>query len=249
MGGIKLTKNNVLTGTSPTILASASIGEVASHLTTYDHSLNYTSGNSSDDFIISLGSVSDISYVALSGMDATASGGATITLLNETLPLDSVTLKRNNNVMFTFDERSFGNLIVRISTLVPESRVTLSYIAAGQLIDVEEGEQSGYKCNWLTRSIVQQTTSNRQAAPVGSIQISKPLSGTLRLPNLDAQLSQNEYQDFIDYTYEQPFFIKEIEDKPESTYICFDPTHGVASHRSTRELNVATIKFKAFTGL
>jgi hypothetical protein len=85
--------------------------------------------------------------------------------------------------------------------------------------------------------------------PISSTQRSKALKGTLSLPNELAIFTEGTWQAFIDFSYEQPFFIKEFKSKPESTYICYDPMPGVKSHPKTRTLDVITLKFTLFNGL
>lgn len=252
--GIKITTDNFLSEfQAPIIRQSANPNGDPQNIVSPDHSLTYTSvPDGSGIFELEFGTVEDIEYVAISGhtVVARANLSGVIEIYSSNTLLDSVRLSRNNNVMFTFDEpREIGNLRVFFRASSRLSEVTVSYVAAGRLIDIEEGEQAGYKRNWLKRSIKQRTTSNRTSAPVSAIQKTEPLTATLNIPNIDAHLSQNEYQDFIDYTFDQPFFIKEVDELPESCYICYDPEHDIVAHRATPLLNRASIKFKAYNGL
>ena len=64
-----------------------------------------------------------------------------------------------------------------------------------------------------------------------------------------AIFTEGTWQDFVDFSFEQPFFIKEFQDKPESSYICYDPMPGVKSHPQTPTLDVITLKFTVYNGL
>ena len=242
--GLSISYTNVLIDQVPTI-TDPGTDETPANLSDPDHSLNYTCGTNVSDFSISYGAQTGISYVAVSGHNAATPSPATVAIYDG---LDFVQfvqpLKRNNNLMFTFDERDFTNLIIRFLTVPKNHQTTVSFIAAGKHFNIARGEQAGYKRLWLMRQQQQRTTTNMQAAPVSSLQKPKALKGSLTLPNEIA-----DWQDFIDFTFEQPFFIKEQEDEPQSSYVCFDAKHDIAAHPQTRKLNAVKLTFNAYNGL
>ena len=246
--GLSITTSNVLINTVPTI-TSAGIDEVAANISDPDHSLNYTCGTSTTDFEVSYGAHANISYVAISGHTAATPAQATIELYNGATLIDSAVIQRNNNIMFTFPEMTFQNLIVRFITVPSNYQTTVSFIAAGAYLTITTGEQSGYSRNWLNRHITQRTTTNLQVGPVSSLTQKKSLKGTLSLPNEVVNFAEVAWQNFIDFAFEQPFFIKEVKSKPESTYICFDPSFDTNAHSQTRSLDVLKLKFTVFNGL
>jgi hypothetical protein len=133
---------------------------------------------------------------------------------------------------------------------VPSShQTTISFIAAGEHLSIITGEQAGYKRAWLNRHTTQRTTTNLVVGPVAGTRKSKALMGNLLFPNEQAAFAEDEWQTFIDFSFDQPFFIKEQEDKPESTYINFDPKHSINAHALTRVLDVIGLKFTAYNGL
>ena len=99
------------------------------------------------------------------------------------------------------------------------------------------------------RHLQQRTTTNMQSMPVSSLKKPKGLKGTLSLPNELQAFTEGDYQNFIDFALEQPFFIKEQSNKPQSSYICFDAKHDTAAHPQTRKLNAIKLAFTAFNGL
>lgn len=246
--GLSISKSNVLVDQVPTIIDPGT-DETPANISDPDHSLNYTCGTSVGDFAVSYGAQTNISYVAISGHTAATPTQATIDLFDGVTLIDTVVLQRNNNVMFTFPAQDFTDLIVKFNTVPNNFQMTVSYIAAGEHLILTYGEQAGYKRSWLTRHTTQRTTTNLQAAPVSMLQKSKSMKGTLSLPDEFATFAEGDWQSFIDFSFEQPFFIKEFSDKPESTYICYDPKHGVMSHGSTRTLDVITLSFTLFNGL
>tara|TARA_R110000765_G_scaffold112214_2_gene204279 strand:- start:72 stop:854 length:783 start_codon:yes stop_codon:yes gene_type:complete len=246
--GVSISKSNVLINQIPTI-TDVGVGEVAANISDPDHSLNYTCGTSTSDFAIIYGAQTNISYVAISGHTAATPANATVQLYNGATLVDSVILKRNNNVMFTFAAQAFSNLIVKFITVPNNYQMTVSYIAAGEHITLANGTQSGYKRNWLKRHTEQRTSTNLQVGPVSTTQRKKALKGTLRLPNEYAAFAQGAWQDFIDFSYDEPFFLKEVGSKPESTFICYDPKFEDTTHNSTTTLNVLTLSFTLFNGL
>ena len=246
--GLSISTTNVLLNIVPTI-TDPGTNEVAANISDPDHSLNYTCGTAVADFSVSYGAQSNISYVAISGHTAATPTQATIELYNDTTLIDSVVLQRNNNVMFTFAPQAFQNLIVKFVTVPNNYQTTVSFIAAGEIVTLLKGQQAGYARNWLNRHTTQRTSSTLEVAPISSTQRSKALPGTLSMPNELAIFTEGTWQTFVDFSYEQPFFIKEFKSKPESTYLCYDPTHGFKSHPQTPTLDVITLKFTAFNGL
>ena len=248
MSNLSISYSNVLTSLTPTITDTAA-GEVADYISSPDHSLNYTSGSTATDFTVDYGAVNNISYVGISGHTAALTGAANIELYDDVTLLDSVTITRNHNIMFTFDERNFTALKVVFVTTPNTAVITVSFIAAGQYISILGGEESGYKRNWLNRQTVQRTSSNLQAAPVAITRRSKPLKGTLSLPNELASFTDDGWQTLIDFTELQPFFIRERDDLPESTYICYNAISDISAHSQTRTLNKLSLKFELFNGV
>ena len=248
MAEYAISTSNVLIDVIPT-LTDAGTGEVAANISDPDHSLNYTCGTAIGDFQVSYGAQSNISYVAISGHTAATPATATIELYDNVTLIDTVTITRNNNIMFTFPEMSFTDLIVKFITVPNNYQMTVSFITAGQYLAIETGQQAGYARNWLNRHVTQRSNSTLEVGPISSTQRAKALKGTLSLPNELAIFTEGTWQDFIDFSFEQPFFIKEFQGKPESSYICYDPKPGVKSHPQTPTLDVITLKFTVYNGL
>ena len=246
--GLAISTTNVLLNVVPTI-TDAGTNEVAANISDPDHSLNYTCGTTVADFAVSYGAQANISYVGISGHTAATPDQATIELYDDTLLIDTVTIQRNNNLMFTFAAQDFTDLIIKFITVPNNYQMTVSFIAAGEYLTIAKGQQAGYARNWLTRHTTQRTASTLEVGPISSTQRSKALSGMLSLPNELAIFTEGVWQTFVDFSYDQPFFIKEFKSKPESTYLCYDPSHGFKSHPQTQTLDVITLKFTAFNGL
>lgn len=246
--GISISTSNVLIDQVPTI-TDTGIGETPANISDPDHSLNYTCGTNANHFSVSYGAQTNISYVAISGHTAATPAQATIELYNGATLIDRVVIKRNHNIMFTFPSQAFQDLIVRFITVPNNHQTTVSFIAAGKHLVIESGEQAGYKRAWLNRSTTQRTTTNLVVAPVAGTTKSVAQKGVLSFPNEAAAFTEGEWQDFIDFSFEQPFFVKEQESKPESSYACYDPKHGINAHGQTRSLDVITLKFNAYNGL
>ena len=128
---------------------------------------------------------------------------------------------------------------------------SVSYIAAGDYFEVPNGgEQSGYARNWLARGVKQRVTTNNAAAPVASVYERMPLKGQLKLPNARIAFALTEWQKFFDFAIELPFFIREVDELPESTSLCFNPNFDAPkAHASTRELVSLSISFDVYNGL
>lgn len=245
---LSISTTNVLINQTPTIVDPGT-DEVAANISDPDHSLNYTCGTLTGDFEVNYGAQTNISYVAISGHTAATPAAATIELYDGAVLIDSVSLVRNNNIMFTFPSMSFTTLKVRFVTLPNNFQATVSFIAAGQHLELATGEQAGYKRNWLNRHQVQRSTTNLQVGPVSSLTQKKSLKGTLSLPNEVIAFVEDDWQTFIDFAFDEPFFIKEVESKPESSYICFDPMFDTNAHSQTRALDMVKLKFTVFNGL
>jgi len=245
---LSISYTNVLINQTP-VITDPGEEETPAYISDPDHSLNYTCGVNVADFSINYGPRIGITYVAVSGHNAATPSPATIALYDGLDLIDSVDIKRNNNIMFTFSERNFAQLIIRFLTVPNNHQTTVSYIAAGKHLDIPTGEQAGYKRLWMLRHTTQKTTSNLQSAPVSSIKKRKALIGNLSLPHQLKGFTEGAWQDFIDFTFDQPFFIKEQPLIPESTYTCFDAAHDIKAHPQTRKLNAINLKFNAYNGL
>lgn len=246
--GLSISRSNVLIGQTPTI-TDVGVGEDADNISDPNHSLNYTCGSSAVNFAVSYGAQTNISYVGISGHNAATPAQATVELYNDTTLIDSVVIKRNHNIMFTFPAQTFQDLKVVFITVPVSYQMTLSFIAAGRHLTIATGEQAGYKRAWLNRHTTQKTTTNLQVGPVSGTRKSKALKGSLSFPNQLAVFAEGTWQDFIDFSFDQPWFIKEQIDKPESSYLCFDPAHDIKAHPQTPVLDVIMLKFTAYNGL
>lgn len=246
--GMAISLTNVLTNVVPTV-TDGGIGAVPSNVTNPDHSLTLSSGISVTDFSLSFGALTNLTYVAISGHDAATPDQATIELFDGVTLVDSVVLQRNNNVMFTFSLRNFTDLIIKFVTVPNTFITTVSYIAAGQHMLIIGGEQAGYKRNWLKRHLRQKTTIGLQSSPIATTKRRRPIKSSLSLPNEVVNFSRGTWQDFLDFAESQPFFIREVDALPESTYICYDPIEDVVAHAQTRSLDVLRLSFAAYNGL
>ena len=246
-----ITKSNALIGIVPTIPVDAGASQTPAHVVSADHSENYTSGTSSSAFTISFGTRTDIEYLAISGHNAANSGTCTITVKDGATTIASATISSNNNVIISFTKRTFTDLRVEFTTATNTAAVTVSYIAAGEYLTVPRGgEQSGYSRQWLSRSLTQRTTSSLNSAPVAMLQRRKPLKGKLNIPNATSAFSQGEWQTLIDFAVTNPFFIREVDSLPESSYICFDPKlDTVKAHGQTRAMDSLSLNFNVYNGL
>jgi hypothetical protein len=245
---LSISTSNVLINATP-FITDQGVQQTASNISDPDHSVNYTCGSSTANFTVNYGARTNISYVGISGHNAATPANATVQLYDGATLIDAVTIKRNHNIMFTFATMNFADLKVVFITTPLTYQTTLSFMAAGQHLTIASGEQAGYSRAWLNRSTMQKATNNLSAAPVSSLITKKARKQTLRFPNQAALFTEDQWQDFIDFSFEQPFFIKEQASKPESSYLCFKPTHDIDAHSQTRDLNVIILKFTAFTGL
>jgi hypothetical protein len=245
---LSISTSNVLINATP-FITDQGVQQTASNISDPDHSVNYTCGSSTANFTVSYGARTNISYVGVSGHNAATPANATVQLYDGATLIDAVTIKRNHNIMFTFATMNFADLKVVFITAPLTYQTTLSFMAAGQHLTIASGEQAGYNRAWLNRSTVQKTTTDLSAAPVSGLITKKARKQTLRFSNQAALFTEDQWQDFIDFSSEQPFFIKEQASKPESSYLCFKPAHDIDAHSQTRDLNVIILKFTAFTGL
>ena len=125
---LSISYTNVLIGETPTI-TDPGAEEIPAYVSDPDHSLNYTCGVNTSDFSIDYGAKNNITYVAISGHNAATPEQATIALYDGLNLIDSADITRNHNIMFTFEERNFTNLIVRFLTVPNNFFFTVSYIS------------------------------------------------------------------------------------------------------------------------
>ena len=244
-----VTTSNAVLNVVPTIQIDAGTAQVPANISDPDHSLTYTSGTATSAFRVSFGAQTDISYVALSGHNAALTSSTTISINDGATLIESATISRNHNLVITFPLRDFTDLRIVFAVTPNNQPTTISYIAAGTYLEVPRGEQAGYSRQWLKRQITSKTSTNLLAAPTGITQKRMALGGNLVIPNQTADFIETSWQDFIDFSFTQPFFITEDVSKPESSYICYNPQHDVKANAQTRTLVDASLKFSAYNGL
>lgn len=258
-----ISKTNVLAGLSPTLVEGSS-GDLPSNVTDPDFSLNYTASDSR--LQMQFGSVPNCNYVAVvaSNFD-TGTGSVTVRNGTSSATIDSIRGQyagaRSHVLMFVFEEETIGDLRVVVDSKVSNNRPTLSYVAAGQAILVpNRGETAGYERQWQTRGIKSRVQSNAFGSPIASLVQREALKGKLNLPNMLRTFTEGEWQDFLDHSAEQPFFICEQSTVveyaaetgyyPQASYICFEPKFSAPkAHAQTRSLNNLTMQFKVYNGL
>ena len=244
-----VTTTNKLIGVTPAILTDAGVAQTPANISDPDHSNTYTSGTSTGPFTISFGAQTGISYVAISGHNTVVSADAVISVTDGASTVQQITISRNHNLVMSFDLRDFTDLRVTFAPDPNIQQTTVSYIAAGTYLTIPRGEQSGYSRQWLRRHTTSRASTNLVVGPTGVIQKKVALKGSLSIPNQTIDFAETSWQNFIDFSYDQPFFIKEDDAKAESSYICYDPKHDIKAHSDTRLLVNPTMKFTCFNGL
>ena len=244
-----VTTSNKLIGVTPTIPTDAGAGQVPANLTDPDHSLTYTSGTATSAFTVSMGAQTNISYVAISGHNAALTSSSTVSIYNGATLVQSVTISRNHNLVLTFALTNFSDLKITFAITPNNQATTVSFIAAGTYLVVPRGEQAGYSRLWLDRQLKSSTSTNLLSAPTGVIQRRVALKGSLSIPNQTIDFIETNWQTFKDFSFEQAFFIREDDAKPQSSYICYNPKHKTAAHPATPLMVNASMQFSAYNGL
>ena len=246
--GFSISTSSSIENVIPTV-TDGGVGEDASYITNPDHSLTYSSGTSVSDFSMDFGQVFDITYVGISGHNAATPSQATIQLYDGDTLIDFVTLTRNNNVMFTFSQMTFTNLILKFVTVPNNYETTVSWIAAGKHITFPKGEQSGYKRAWLMRSMRTKTVTSNSSAPVSTTKRRKTMKQSLSFPNQELEVSHDTWQTFLDFAEASPFFMNENNSLPEATHLGYDAIDTLSAHSSTRCVDNVKLSYTAFNGL
>lgn len=251
---MKISLTNVLLFTTPTISAGVGVGDPAD-ITSPDHSSNYVSGSNST-MTVDFGQVLNATYVGISGHNLGDSivGSGSITLQDGATVLFTANFDRNKIVMFNFDLRSFTNLRIKLTAnggTASGNGVFVSYVAAGANFEVpNSGEVAGYQLAQLTRPEMIRVASNSNAAPTALTRKRKSIPVTLSLPNMTTQFVGTTWQDFLDFSTQQPFFINHSDATFATAILCSEPKYSAPrTHGSTRALQDISIKFMAFNGL
>lgn len=253
-----ITKSNVLLGLTPTVSEGASTDSEA-NLTDPDFSTSYISSNQ-NNLTADFGAIANISYIAVAGVNIAAqlnNGG--ITVLDENTTIKTNYIDRNNCVVITFNTRTFTNLRIRLFNTNSSINPQCHFMAAGLYFTApNSGEISGYNRQFLNRNFKNKVTTNSSAAPTAVLRNRVAAKGSLSLPNVTKSFSENEWQDFLDFAFENYFFIREndgtiisdTEENNQSAYVCYEPSKNtVTAHDSTRALNNLSLSFKVFNGL
>lgn len=260
-----ITKSNVLKSRVPT---AATIGDNPlldlANVTDPDFSTVYTSTNNSL-LSIDFGGVSVINYVAFAGTDIATevefASNFSVKDGSTTIAVNFV--KYNNCCVISFPRRAFSNLRVELNNTSGSRPPSVRYICAGLGFEVPNGgEVAGYARKFLDRNVKSKSSLNSMAAPTSYLTKKVDLKGSLSLPNMTKDFSENEWQDFLNFAVDNYFFIREqgesideqetdeIRTVNNSAYLCYEPTNTkVRAHQSTRSLNNISLSFKVFNGL
>lgn len=244
-----ITKSNILANLTPVVTGGASSDD-PKNIVNPDFSVNYTSSSLSS-LIVTFGSTQAINYVAIAGIRLANTSTGTISILNGATVISSGVINRNNVFVANFEAQAFSSLKVVLQNNSFDQQPIVSYIAAGLALTVpNNGETGGHGRSWLDRGQSLKTTTNDLSAPVAVLRKPTALNGSLKVPNAPTVFSEGEWQDFLDFSASNLFFINEDPLKPQASYCCYDVSSTKATaHNSTRSLNNLSINFKVFNGL
>jgi len=256
-----ITTSNVLLNVTPIVVTGASSDNEIS-IVDPDFSTNYTSSNAVS-LIVEFGSTIVINYVAIAGVNIEGNRNFTsfARVFDGSTLIATTFISRNHCIVIDFPEQTFANLRVEILNVKGDKNPQVHFIAAGQgFIIPNNGENAGYNRQFLNRNIKNKTTTNANAAPTALLRKNITAKGSLKLPNMTKIFSETTWQTFLDFAYENFFFIREqdfditgtlpLSSNNDSAYMCYEPTSNkITAHAQTRSLNNINISFKVFNGL
>lgn len=258
-----ITRTNVIKNLSPTVVTGVNPDFDPSGITDPDFSTLYRSTDNTRLFF-DFGAVNGINYVSFSGINIqgnqdftsrcfVADGGNIIA---------STYINRNHSVVIDFETRDFTNLRLGLINPSGNANPIVRYCSAGVGFYVPNGgETAGYNRQFLNRNIINRTTINNDSAPIAQLRKRVAGAGTLNIPNMTAEFSEGEWQQFLDFAYENHFLIREQDPTPtqdgtelvtrnNSAYLCYDPGKSTPkAHPDTRRLNNISFPFKVYNGL
>jgi len=259
-----ITKSNVLINKTPTSVQNGeNLNFDPASVTDPDFSTFYVSTDN-NRLTFDFGAVSNINYVAYAGLNIEGARNFTsrVRVRDGSTIIATTFVSMNNCVLVTFPSRSFSNLRVGMLNELGETPPRVSFIAAGQAFKVPNGgENSGYNRQFLNRNIKTKSTLSDIAAPVATLKKKISAKGALNLPNVTRSFSESTWQEFLDFSSSNIFFIREQDPVNElgvelassnnnSAYACFDLARNkVSAHNQTRLLNNVSVSFKVFNGL
>jgi hypothetical protein len=259
-----ITTSNVLLGKVP---ESVENGEnenfdIAS-VTDPDFSTFYVSSDNSR-LTFDFGATETINYVAYAGLNIEGNKDFTsrVRIRDGSTIIATTFVSMNNCVLITFEARTFTNLRIGMFNAKGDTQPRVSFIAAGTAFEVPNGgEGSGYNRQFLNRNIKTKSTLNDIAAPIALLTKKISAKGSLKIPNVTRSFSESTWQDFLDFSSANQFFIREQDPVPvidfngettnnNSAYLCFDAEKSkTTAHSGTRALNNLSVSFKVFNGL
>lgn len=255
---MKITSSNLFTNTGAlTVPFDDDITQTKANLETADFSEKYTSLGAAGTFSIQKTFAGanrfTCSYVAIAGHNfGDDAGSVTVHVNGDLKGTVSFANDTRNNVLFvTFAAVSLTDTILITYTKgTATNQMTVTFVAAGATFDVpNDGEQSGYSRVWLTTNVRQRVQENNEAGPILIATQRIAPTVTLTIANMGRTFAEGAWQGFLNFASSTPFFIKEQDAEPRSSYLCFDPVlFPPKAHSRTRELVTAALRFQAFTG-
>lgn len=259
-----ITTSNILLGRAPTSVQNGeNLNFDPANVTDPDFSTFYVSTDS-NRLTFDFGPTGVINYVAYAGLNIEGDKDFTsrVRIRDGATIIATTFVSMNNCVLVTFPARSFSNLRVGMFNELGDTPPRVSFISAGDAFEVPNGgEVAGYNRQFLNRNSITKSTLNDLAAPVAVLTKKVSAKGTLNLPNMTRSFSESTWQDFLNFSVSNQFFIREqdpvdalgvdlVTSNNNSAYLCFDLQRSkTTAHGQTRALNNISASFKVFNGL
>ena len=261
---MRISTTNVLLGVIPIVNDGLSSDDPA-NVTDPDFSTSYT-GTDNNKLTFIFGATSLINYIAVAGLNIKGNSDLTsfVRVTEDNTIITTSYVVRNNCVMLTFPSMSFSKLRVVINNGAGNVLPAVRFIAGGTYLQLPQGgESAGYNRQFLNRNTTTKSTLSNISAPTSVLKKKVSAKGTLSLPNMTRSFTENEWQNFLDFSSNNYFFIREqdpvnfnegdtfyTDTTAHTSYLCFDVTGtNTAAHAQTRLLNNISLNFKVFNGL
>ena len=233
------------------------------NLISFDFSTTFSTGNfyAVTEFYINFsqdesGNYPTVGYFGLTGHNATNCNfrvRAFDPVLSEFHDESYAVGDEPRTIMFDFSSiaQSCRRIIFSVTKDTPGQSVTLTHIAAGQVLTVPNGGYaSGFKIPWLGRNKVQRAKINYAVGPTALVNTQDANETTLTIRNMPKSYAETTWLDFLDFAFENAFFVRGLDDEYESSYLGFDIKPSIpTAHSNTKELVNVNLKHSTYVGI
>lgn len=245
-----ITTSNVLTESDITVTIGANVESDKAFMLNSDFSEQYVS-NTTDQFLAIEINVANLGYFAIAGVNLydNADNYSLEYWTGSAWATEAAYIPDWNATTLFIIKNPATKYRLYITKTLSNAPIIVPYIAGGAAWEVpNRGEEAGYARIWSSPQLAQRTQTN-YGMPTSQVIETVKIAGALQLSNLSTDDVNTTWSYLQEFALKEGCFIVEDEFYGDRAYYCYNvKPEPVKAHSQTRSLQVASMKFDAWTG-